>query len=169
MASNIPRLAQCSNVSCDPGWSYQERLCPFADGVLAMTPRVYFIFRLHRCFRIVAEFINTAVMTRGVVEIVPRTGNASITIDRFFAACRNCNSSSSFRHVQFDHHLGGTLVSLPTGILDDVEVLGLYDVIRLAGYDPVLRLLALGCSYGTNWFCYDGDVSPFPGYYFTTG
>lgn len=48
-----------------------------------------------------------------------------------------------FSHVQYDHHCGGVVVPLLTAIIEDVVVLGLYDIIRLAGYDLVLCLVAV--------------------------
>lgn len=61
----------------------------------------------------------------------------------FFAASLSGNSSHSSAHAQFDSYRGGILVLLPTSVSEGVEVFGLYDVIRLAGYDSVLCLLAL--------------------------
>lgn len=81
-----------------------------------------------------------------LVEINARMKNALITMGCFFTAYWNGKDSYLFGHFQLNHHRGGNLVKLQTSVLEDVEVLGLEDVIRLAGYDPVLYLLALRCS-----------------------
>lgn len=74
-----------------------------------------------------------------------------MTINCFFAATRNGNVSHFFGHILFDHHPGGVLIWLPTGVLDDVEVHRLYDLILLCGYDPVLCLLAVPCAKEIDW------------------
>lgn len=86
-----------------------------------------------------------------------------MTIGCFFAVCRNSNSSHSLGHVQFDHHLGGILILLPTGVLKDVEVLGFYDVKRLVGFDPVLCLLALRRLQEIDWSRHGGENPPYLG------
>lgn len=45
-----------------------------------------------------------------------------------------------------------------------MEVLGLYDIIQLVGYDPVFCLLALRCSQEIDWSCYGGNYTTFFGY-----
>lgn len=60
------------------------------------------------------------------------------------------------------------LVPLPSGVLEDVEVLGLYDVIRLAGYNPVLCLLVLRRLQEIDWSHYHGADLQFFGYDFKT-
>lgn len=58
---------------------------------------------------------------------------------------------------------------MPTGVLEDVEVLGLYEAIRMAEYDPVLCLLGLRRSQKIDWSRYGGDNSPCFSYDFKTG
>lgn len=78
----------------------------------------------------------------------------------FFTTCPNFNLSHLLDHVHLDHHRGGILVPLSTVVLEDVEVLGLYGVIRLARYISVLCLLALPCSQEIDRPCCGGDDSP---------
>lgn len=54
--------------------------------------------------------------------------------------------------------------SVPTVVLEDVEVLGLYDVIRLAGYAPVLCLLPLHHWWQIDWSRYGEENPRFFGY-----
>lgn len=56
-----------------------------------------------------------------------------MTMVSFLEDCRHGNVSQSLCHFQLDHHRGRILVPLPTGGLEDVEVLRLYDVVSLAG------------------------------------
>lgn len=65
----------------------------------------------------------------GRVKITDQTESALITTGCFFAACRNGNSSHSCGHIRFDQHRFDILFPLLTGVLVDVEVLDLYDVI----------------------------------------
>lgn len=74
-----------------------------------------------------------------------------------------------FGHVQFDHHYSSTLVLLRTSILEGMEVIRLFEFIRLAGYYPVLCLLDLYCSQEIDWPRYGSDYSPFFGYDYKTG
>lgn len=55
----------------------------------------------------------------------------------FFAACQNGNSSHLFGNVLSDNQRGGNPVLFPTGVLEDVETLGLHDGIRMAANDRV--------------------------------
>lgn len=89
-----------------------------------------------------------------------------MTMGSFLAACLNGNPSHSFCHVQFDHHCGGIHVPLQSDILEDIEVLCLYDVIRFDGYDPVLCVLSLLRSQEMDWSRYGGDDTPVFGYDF---
>lgn len=59
-----------------------------------------------------------------------------------FAAYQNGTSSHTFTNVHFDQHRSGILVPLSTGVLEEVEVLGLCDSIQLDGYDLLLCLMA---------------------------
>lgn len=59
----------------------------------------------------------------------------------FFAACCSINASHLFGHVLLDLHREGILGPLPTDHLENIEVLVLFDLIRLAGHDAVLCLL----------------------------
>lgn len=61
------------------------------------------------------------------------TENALKTMDCFIAAYRNVNVSHLFEHIPFDHFHGGTFVPLPSGVLEVVEILGLYFLLFLAG------------------------------------
>lgn len=87
----------------------------------------------------------------------------------FLRACWNGSDSHLLGHVQLDYDHGGVLVRLPTGILEDVEVLGVCKVIRLAGYDPILCLLALHRSQKIYCSLYRGDDPLSFGYDFTIG
>lgn len=64
------------------------------------------------------------------VEIIAGTESALMIIGCFFTFYRNGNSLHSFGHIEFDDHRGGILDLFPTSLLEDVKVLGLYDVIR---------------------------------------
>lgn len=86
-----------------------------------------------------------------------------------FVAFPNGNSSHSFRHLHFGHYNGAILVQLPTGFLKDVEVHGLYDVIRLSVYDPVLCLLAVCRFQEIDCSGYGGDDPPCLGHVYKTG
>lgn len=66
-----------------------------------------------------------------------------MTMACFLAVCWNGISFYSFGHVQFDQHRGGIVVLLSSGSLKYADMVGLYEVIILASYDPVLYLLAL--------------------------
>lgn len=83
-----------------------------------------------------------------------------MTVDPLFEACRNGNSSYSLGNVQFDYHYGGILILLPIVVLVDMEVLSLYDVIRLVVYDLELFLLALRRSQDIHWSRYDDEAPP---------
>lgn len=98
------------------------------------------------------------------MEIISWTKHALTTMGYFLAACRNGKAWHSFGHVQFVYHFGGILVPLPTGVLGDNEVLGLYDIIRIAGFDPVKCLLAARRSQEIDWSGYGVDSTPFFGY-----
>lgn len=63
-----------------------------------------------------------------------------MTMRCFFAVCWKSNALQPSGHFQLDYHCGSTLFSLPTGVLENVDILGLYDIIQLAGCDPVLCL-----------------------------
>lgn len=52
--------------------------------------------------------------------------------------------------------------------MKDIEVLSLYVVIRLAGYDPVFCLLALRRSQKINWSHHSGDDPQLFSYDFAT-
>lgn len=82
-----------------------------------------------------------------------------IAMALFFAACRNVSASHSFAHFRFDHHRGGILIPLSTGAVGNVKLFVLYDVVRLASYDPVLYLLAIWNSQEIGWSPY-GGASP---------
>lgn len=101
--------------------------------------------------------------------MIAQTENAVITMACFFTACRNRDTSHFFGHLQFDQHSDGIIVPLPTGVLEDVEVLRLYDVIRLVGYGPVLCLLAVRRSQEIDWSQYGGNYPTFFGYDFNSG
>lgn len=47
-------------------------------------------------------------------------------------------------------------------MLEDVEVLGTYNVLQLAEYDPMVCLLALHCSRENEWSRYGVNDPPFP-------
>lgn len=91
-----------------------------------------------------------------------------MTIDGFFAACLNGNTSHSIGHVHLNHHRGGIFVPLQTVILRDVDDLGLYNVILLAVFDWVLCFLPLRRSQEIKWSRYGVDDQPFFGYGSTT-
>lgn len=80
---------------------------------------------------------------------------------RVLADRRSGNPSHSFGHVKLHHHHGNILVPLPTGVLRDVEILGLCDVILLARYDPVLCLLAVRRTQKIDGPLYDGNIRLF--------
>lgn len=84
----------------------------------------------------------------------------------FFAACRNGNSSLLFRHVQLDYHRGDIIVPLMASNLKDVEALGLFDAVRLGGYNPEFCSLSLCHRNEITWSCYGGGSPSFPGYVF---
>lgn len=86
----------------------------------------------------------------------------------YFSVCRIRYSLHSSGHIQFDHHRGGIIVTLPTSILGNVKFFGFYDVIRLAGYDSVLCLLPLRRSQEIDRSRYGGNDPPFIGYDLTT-
>lgn len=69
--------------------------------------------------------------------------------------------------IHIDLHHDGNLVLSLTGISKDAEVLGLYGVFQLVGYDLVLCLLEFGGSQEIVWSCYNGDDPPIYGYDFT--
>lgn len=79
------------------------------------------------------------------VEMIVPMKYALMTRTCFFVAYRNGNLSYLFGHVQFDYHRGRILSLLQTVFRKDKAVLGLYDVLRLVGHNPVLCLLALWC------------------------
>lgn len=56
----------------------------------------------------------------------------------FPAACRNSSFSHSFGHHQSDLHGGGIFLQLTSDLLRSVDVLEVYAVILLFGYDFVL-------------------------------
>lgn len=64
---------------------------------------------------------------RGRVKIIARTENALVTMACFFASRRNGNLSLSSAFDQLEHHRCDILLCLPTGRLEDIEVLGLYE------------------------------------------
>lgn len=72
---------------------------------------------------------NNCRFVKERVEMINRTENVLMTMVCFFAACWNRNSSHLFGNVLFDHHHCDILVSLMTAILEDVEILGLDEVI----------------------------------------
>lgn len=103
------------------------------------------------------------------MKIIARTKKALMMMTCFLAARRNGNASHCFGHVQLDHHRGGILVSLPTGVLEDVELLGFYDVLRLAEYDQVLCSLAVWRSQETDWSRYGCNDPQLFGHKSSTG
>lgn len=98
------------------------------------------------------------------VETTGRTERVLMTMGCFFGACWNDNSSHLFAQFQLDHHRGGILFPLSTGVLKDVEVLCLYDIFRLGRYDPMLCLLGLRRSQDIDSSRYGGDDALFFGY-----
>lgn len=58
---------------------------------------------------------------------------------------------------------------MPTSVLEEVEVLGLYGAIRQAGYGPVLCFLAFRRSQEIDWSRYGDDDPLFFGNDFKTG
>lgn len=100
---------------------------------------------------------------KGLVEIIARVESALMTIGCFFAACRNGSSTHLFDHFQLDHHRGGILVTMPTGVLEDFGVTGLYDAIRLAVHGPELRLLVPRRLQKIDWSRYGSSDLPFFG------
>lgn len=80
-----------------------------------------------------------------LVALIARTQNLLMTMSRFFGPCPNGNSCRSFGHVLLEHPHGSLPVLLETGILRSTELLRFYNVMRLAGYDPLLCFLAI-CS-----------------------
>lgn len=95
------------------------------------------------------------------LKIIAWTDKALMLIGCFFSACRNGHAWHSFAHVQLDHNRGHILVPSPTVVLKDIEVPGLYYVIRLTEYDPVLFLLAVWRLQDIDWSLYGADNSPF--------
>lgn len=101
--------------------------------------------------------------------VIARTENKLMTKGCFFGACRSGNASNSYCHVQCNHHRGKRFVPLPTGVQEDVEVLGLYGVIQPAGYVQTLCFLTVCRSQEIDGLRYGFDNPQFLGYEFTTG
>lgn len=55
------------------------------------------------------------------------------------------------------HDRGGILLSLPTSVSEDVDVLRMHDIIRLSGYDLLFCLSTLLLSQEIDWSRYDSD------------
>lgn len=82
----------------------------------------------------------------GRAEMITWTEIASMTIPCFSEGYVKESSSHSFEYLLFDFHCIDIPVWLPTGIIEYVEVLDLYHVIRLVWYDFVLCLRVLSRS-----------------------
>lgn len=93
-------------------------LCRLTADEHIMTPHGFYVSN-RRCFVRYRPSKNCRE-DKGRVNIIGRTASLLIITGFFFAACRNGNTLHSFRHVQFDHHLRGILVSLPSAIIQDV-------------------------------------------------
>lgn len=87
----------------------------------------------------------------------------------FLAAFRSGSSSHPSGYLQFGSHCGSVFDTWSTVVLQDVELPGLYEVIRMVWYNPVLRLLKLRCSQHIGWSCYGGKNPIFLTYYFYNG
>lgn len=90
----------------------------------------------------------------GRVGTIAWTEKPSVAMAGFFAACRTGYSTNWFGDPHFVHHCGGDLVMLSTGSLQKIEILGLYDVIRLVRYDLISCLLVLRRWHGIDWSSY---------------
>lgn len=73
--------------------------------------------------------------------------------------CQNGSSSQLFGCLLLEQHLGGNLAPLLTGVLEDVKVIGSYDVTQFVGHGPVLCVLALKRSQQDDWLGY-GSTDP---------
>lgn len=70
-----------------------------------------------------------------------------MTLEVFFAACRDGHSSHTFGYVEFDFHQGGFVVLLPTGILTDLNIVSQGEAFCKPGFVPVLNIQALFRSW----------------------
>lgn len=121
--------------------------------------RGYYSCRLRLCSRTIRVCTWTAEILKGVSKWLSWRKTRWWRCLVFFVAFQNEHLSHSFRHDHFDQHCSSILASLTTAVLEDIEVLGLYDAIRLVGYDLLFRLLELQSSQQVDWSRY-GDTYP---------
>lgn len=74
----------------------------------------------------------------------------------------------TFDYDQLDNHRGGFIVSLPTGIMTNLDAVGQYDVIRKSGFDSVLSIFVLRHALGIDCDKYNGAEHLFLRYDFST-
>lgn len=122
-----------------PGWSSRHD-----------ATRLLYVSTLPRCSNCTGIYKHS-LDDKGRAAIIAWTERALMKMACFFAAFRNGNASHSVGYFQFDQHRGGIPAPLTTGVLKDVKVLGLYDVICLAGCDPVLCFMAVRRSQEIDW------------------
>lgn len=70
---------------------------------------------------------------KACVKMISRLESALLTMVCYFAVCRNGTSSDSSGVLLFHHHCGSTFVSVSSGVLEEVGVLGLNSIIGLDG------------------------------------
>lgn len=151
-------------------WRIAKRcLSGFPTGGLFIMHRVFCTLRLRQCCHItpgVDELSGWQGACWNDRQDGKRIGYYGLS---FLAACHNGSSSHIFVYLLLDHHRGGVLLSLPSGVLEDIEVLVLYSIICLVSYDPVLCMLELKRSHDVDWSCYGCNDPVFLRYKFTTG
>lgn len=54
-------------------------------------------------------------------------------------------------------------------MLEGIQALGFYDVVRLVGYDLVLCFLGVRRLQEVDWSLYGGNDTPFSAYHFSAG
>lgn len=92
-----------------------------------------------------------------------------MTLPGFFLARRDCRSCYIFGYAQFNNQQGGFIVPLTTGISTELDVVGQYDVICKAIFDPCLSILAFKRSLQVDWDIYISVEHPFLRKDFPTG
>lgn len=95
-------------------------------------------------YRHIQGFSNVAER----VPMIARTENQLMILACFFAAGHYGHTSASFCFARFDSCRGGFVSPLPTGISAVFDGVGQHDVLRKAGFDPVVRVFALRRSSG---------------------
>lgn len=103
---------------------------------------------------VIKLYICVHKLSRWYASLQDDFENGKRVDDGFYKALWTSSSFHSFAHTHFDHHCGDILVLLLTHDLEDVDVIGVYDVIQLVCYVRMSCLLGLRHSNEFVWLYY---------------